>query len=405
MKPVVERLLRYVAVDTKADPENEACPSSPGQLELGALLVEELKQIGLEDASMDEYGYVFATLPANTDKEVPTIGFLAHMDTSPDMDGKCTNPQILEYQGGDIKLSDTVTATVERFPVLKDMVGETLITTDGTTLLGADNKAGIAIIMTAMDYLANHPEVEHGRLKVAFTPDEEIGRGPLKFDVERFDADFAYTMDGGLVGELEYESFNAAGAKIEIAGENIHPGTAKDRMINSQLIAFELHSMLPELERPEHTEGYEGFYLLTGIHGAVEHTKMQYIIRDHDKEKFEAKKANLTRIVEELNEKYGNRIALELKDTYYNMRPVIEEHMELIDIAKEAFAIVGVEPVIQPIRGGTDGSQLSYMGLPTPNIFTGGFNYHGKYEMATVSVMEKATDVVIHIANLFAKKA
>lgn len=403
MQPVLERLKKYVAVDTKANPESETCPSSEGQLALGKQLVEELKAVGLKDASMDENGYVFATLPSNTDrKDVPTIGFLAHMDTSPDFDGKCVNPQVIDYKGGDVVLNDDVVATVEIFPDLEKLKGHQLLTTDGTTLLGADDKAGIAIIMTAMEYLIAHPEIEHGRLRVGFTPDEEIGRGPAKFDVKAFDADFAYTLDGSLEGELEYESFNAAAAVIEIRGENIHPGTAKDKMINSQLIAFELNAMLPEKERPEHTEGYEGFFLLTDSKGSVEHTKMQYIIRDHDREKFEARKQLLQDIVKKLNDAYGQRIQLQLKDTYYNMGPVIKEHMELVEYAKEAYAKADVTPIIQPIRGGTDGSQLSYMGLPTPNIFTGGFNFHGKYEMISIDAMQKAVDVVVHLANLFA---
>lgn len=372
---IIERFTTYVKVDTQSDESVDTCPSTPGQLTLGNMLVDELKSIGMQDAAIDENGYVMATLPSNTEKDVPTIGFLAHVDTATDFTGKNVNPQIIEsYDGKDIVLNEQlqVTLSPDQFPELSGYKGHTLITTDGTTLLGADNKAGIAEIMTAMDYLIKHPEIKHGTIRVAFTPDEEIGRGPHKFDVKRFNASFAYTVDGGPLGELEYESFNAAAAKITIKGNNVHPGTAKGKMINSAKIAMKLNSLLPADEAPEYTEGYEGFYHLLSIQGDVEETKLHYIIRDFDKENFQNRKETMKRAVEELQNEYGqDRILLDMNDQYYNMREKIEPVIEIVNIAKQAMENLGIEPKISPIRGGTDGSQLSYMGLPTPNIFTG----------------------------------
>jgi tripeptide aminopeptidase len=404
---IIERFTSYVKVDTQSNESNENCPSTPGQLTLANMLVEELKSIGMEEVSIDENGYVMATLKSNSDKDLPTIGFLAHVDTATDFTGTNVNPQIIEnYDGKDIILNPNVTMSTKDFPALPSYKGHTLITTDGTTLLGADNKAGIAEIMTAMAHLIQHPEIKHGKVRVAFTPDEEIGRGPHKFDVAAFNAKYAYTVDGGPLGELEYESFNAAGAKITINGTNIHPGSAKDKMVNSMKIAMELHSQLPALEAPEHTEGYEGFYHLISFNGDVEQTKMYYIIRDHDKEIFEARKNRMKNIVDLLNERYGkDTILLELKDQYYNMGEKIKPVMEIVDIAQQAMENLDIKPLIKPIRGGTDGSQLSYMGLPTPNIFTGGENFHGKYEFISVDNMIKATNTVIEITKLTEQKA
>ncbi|MEC3758360.1 peptidase T [Bacillus halotolerans] len=406
---IIERFTTYVKVDTQSDESVDTCPSTPGQLTLGNMLVEELKSIGMEDAAIDENGYVMATLPSNTDKDVPTIGFLAHVDTATDFTGKNVNPQIVEsYDGKDITLNEKlqVILSPDQFPELSGYKGHTLITTDGTTLLGADNKAGIAEIMTAMDYLIKHPEIKHGTIRVAFTPDEEIGRGPHKFDVGRFNASFAYTVDGGPLGELEYESFNAAAAKITIKGNNVHPGTAKGKMVNSAKIAMKLNSMLPADEAPEYTEGYEGFYHLLSIQGDVEETKLHYIIRDFDKNIFQNRKETMQRIVEELQNEYGqNRIQLDMNDQYYNMREKIEPVIEIVNIAKQAMENLGIEPNISPIRGGTDGSQLSYMGLPTPNIFTGGENFHGKFEYISADNMVKAVNVIVEIAKLFEEQA
>lgn len=406
---LINRFTSYVKVDTQSDESSTTCPSTPGQLTLLGMLVDELKAIGMEEVTMDENGYVMATLPSNTEKSVPTIGFLAHVDTATDFTGKNVNPQILDhYDGGDIVLNEAlkVVLSPKDFPNLSQYKGHTLITTNGTTLLGADNKAGVTEIMTAMNYLLQHPEIKHGKLRVAFTPDEEIGRGPHKFDVQAFNASYAYTVDGGPLGELEYESFNAAGAKITIKGNNIHPGSAKGKMINSAKIAMELHSKLPAQEAPEYTEGYEGFYHLISFHGDVEQTKLSYIIRDFDRENFNNRKAAFQTIVDELKEKYGSdRIILELNDQYYNMREKIEPVKKIVDIAYAAMKNLDIEPVIQPIRGGTDGSQLSYMGLPTPNIFTGGENFHGKYEFISVDNMIKATNVIVEIAKLFEQKA
>ncbi|WP_439846716.1 peptidase T [Bacillus subtilis] len=406
---IIERFTTYVKVDTQSDESVDTCPSTPGQLTLGNMLVDELKSIGMQDAAIDENGYVMATLPSNTEKDVPTIGFLAHVDTATDFTGKNVNPKIIEsYDGKDIVLNEQlqVTLSPDQFPELSGYKGHTLITTDGTTLLGADNKAGIAEIMTAMDYLIKHPEIKHGTIRVAFTPDEEIGRGPHKFDVKRFNASFAYTVDGGPLGELEYESFNAAAAKITIKGNNVHPGTAKGKMINSAKIAMKLNSLLPADEAPEYTEGYEGFYHLLSIQGDVEETKLHYIIRDFDKENFQNRKETMKRAVEELQNEYGqDRILLDMNDQYYNMREKIEPVIEIVNIAKQAMENLGIEPKISPIRGGTDGSQLSYMGLPTPNIFTGGENFHGKFEYISVDNMVKAVNVIVEIAKQFEAQA
>ncbi|QDP39030.1 peptidase T [Radiobacillus deserti] len=400
---ILNRLTKYVKVDTQSNENNESCPSTEGQLVLANMLVEELKEIGMEDVTMDENGYVMATLPANTDEELPTIGFLAHVDTATDFTGKNVNPQVhSDYDGKDIVLNKElgVVLSPKEFPELQNYVGHTLITTDGTTLLGADNKAGIAEIMTAMDYLIQHPELKHGRIRVAFTPDEEIGRGPHKFNVEAFDADYAYTMDGGPLGELQYESFNAAAAKLTFKGNNVHPGTAKGKMVNSTKIAMEFHSKLPVEEAPEHTEGYEGFYHLISFSGDVEETKLYYIIRDHDRDKFTAKKEKVEAITTELRQKYGEEsILLDMKDQYYNMREKIEPVKEIVDKAYNAMKKLDIEPIVQPIRGGTDGSQLSFMGLPTPNVFTGGENYHGKFEYISLDNMEKAVHVILEIVK------
>ncbi|MCY8974869.1 peptidase T [Bacillus atrophaeus] len=406
---IIERFTTYVKVDTQSNENNNTCPSTPGQLTLANMLVEELKSIGMEEAAIDENGYVMATLPSNTEKNVPTIGFLAHVDTATDFTGKHVNPQIVEdYDGKDIVLNEElqVILSPDQFPELPGYKGHTLITTDGTTLLGADNKAGIAEIMTAMDYLIKHPEIKHGTIRVAFTPDEEIGRGPHKFDVKRFNSSFAYTVDGGPLGELEYESFNAAAAKITVKGNNVHPGTAKGKMINSAKIAMELNRMLPKEEAPESTEGYEGFYHLLSIQGDVEETKLHYIIRDFDKEGFNNRKAEMERIVSDLRNQYGkDRIILDMNDQYYNMREKIEPVKEIVDTARQAMENLGIEPKISPIRGGTDGSQLSYMGLPTPNIFTGGENFHGKFEYISAENMVKAVNVIVEIVKLFEEQA
>ena len=399
MSKVVERFKKYIAIDTRSNGNSETCPSTPGQIELGALLVKELMDIGLSDVKQDENGYVYASLKSNIEKKVPTIGFIAHLDTSPDLEGKCTDPKIIKYEGGDIKLNEKYSMTVEEFPFLNDLFGQELMITDGTTLLGADDKAGIAEIIDAMEYLIQNPHIKHGDIKVGFTPDEEIGRGADLFDVEGFAADFAYTLDGGPLGELEYENFNAASVRIEIQGKNVHPGTAKNIMINSQLVAMELESMLPNNEKPEYTQKYEGFYLLTDITGSVDHTSINYIIRDHFMDKFEEKKKHIEKVVDFLNNKYGNIISIEVKDSYYNMKEKIEDHMEIIELAKKSMDDLGIEPIISPIRGGTDGARLSYMGLPCPNIFTGGYNYHGRFEFIPLESMRKASQLIVKIAE------
>ncbi|MEH7333247.1 peptidase T [Neobacillus drentensis] len=406
---LIERFTSYVKVDTQSDESSETCPSTEGQWTLLRMLEDELKAIGMEEITLDENGYLMATLPSNTEKQVSTIGFLAHVDTATDFTGKNVNPQIVEnYDGQKIVLNEAIKVIMspKDFPSLQEYKGHTLITTDGTTLLGADNKAGVTEIMTAMAYLIKHPEIKHGKVRVAFTPDEEIGRGPHKFDVAAFNASYAYTVDGGPLGELEFESFNAAAAKITVQGTNIHPGSAKDKMVNSMKIAMELHSKLPAQEAPEHTEGYEGFYHLISFNGEVEQTKLHYIIRDHDKEKFNGRKATMEKIVADLQAKYGtDSIQLELKDQYYNMKEKIEPVKEIVDMAHQAMVNLDITPITKPIRGGTDGSQLSYMGLPTPNIFTGGENFHGKYEFISVDNMIKATNTVIEIIKLTEQKA
>lgn len=407
MSKVLNRFLKYVKYETTSDEYSTTTPSTKNQLKFAKVLGKELEELGLKDVSVNDKGYIMATLPSNVEKKIPTIGFIAHMDTSPDMSGKDISPNIIEdYDGKDIVLNEEkdIILSVDDFPEIKNYVGKTIITTEGTTLLGADDKAGIAEIITAIEYLIENPNIPHGTIKIAFTPDEEIGRGADHFDVDKFDADFAYTVDGGPIGELEYENFNAATANISIQGSNIHPGTAKGKMVNSILIGMELHSMLPINERPEYTEGYEGFYLLDDFVGNVEETKMSYIIRDHDMGKFNKKKKALEKIVEFLNYKYTNKIELKIEDSYYNMKEKIVPVMEIVDIAKRAMEAVNIEPIISPIRGGTDGARLSYMGLPCPNIFTGGHNYHGKYEYIPVPSMEKAVEVILKIIELYAKE-
>ncbi|WP_339160956.1 peptidase T [Siminovitchia sp. FSL H7-0308] len=406
---IIKRFVSYVKIDTQSDANSDSCPSTPGQWTLARQLVDELKAIGMKDVTVDENGYVMATLPSNTDKDVPTIGFLAHMDTATDFTGTGVNPQMIEnYDGKDIILNEDKKRVLspKEFPSLLDYTGHTLITTDGTTLLGADNKAGIAEIMTAMNYLLQHPEIKHGKVRVAFTPDEEIGRGPHKFDVKAFNAAFAYTVDGGKLGELQYESFHAASAHVTCKGTNIHPGSAKGIMVNSQKLAMAFHAQLPADETPELTDGYEGFFHLLSIRGDVEETNLHYIIRDFDRQKFAEKKALVQTIASRLDEKYGpGRVSVNVKDQYYNMREKIEPVKEIVDIAADAMKRLQIEPVILPIRGGTDGSQLSFMGLPMPNIFTGGENFHGPYEFASVDVMEKAVLTIVEICKLFEERA
>lgn len=401
-----DRFLKYVSYDTQSSEESSTFPSTDKQLVLLHDLAEEMKQLGMVEVSMDKNGYVMGTIPASKGKEnAPVIGFISHVDTSPDMSGHDIKPQVIEcYDGGDIRLNQRLTMRVEDFPELSFFKGHTLIHTDGTTLLGADDKAGVAEIMTAAEYLLSHPEVEHGKIRIGFTPDEEIGRGVDFFDVKAFGAQFAYTVDGGMEGELEYENFNAASAKIRIQGKNIHPGYAKDKMINALQVACEINSMLPVAQRPEHTEGYEGFYHLVGLNGTVEEAEISYIIRDHDRAKFEAKKHYLQGIVALLTEKWGaGVINLQLKDQYYNMREMVEPHPEVIDKALAAMKEAGVEPIVRPIRGGTDGSRLSYMGLPCPNLFTGGMNFHGKFEYCSLTTMKRAMQVIINLARLWAE--
>lgn len=406
---IIERFTSYVKVDTQSNENSEITPSTEGQLTLAKMLVEELKTIGMSEVTIDENGYVMATLPANTDKDVPTIGFLAHVDTATDFTGKNVNPQVVEnFDGNQIILNEeqNIILSPADFPELPQYKGHTLITTDGTTLLGADNKAGIAEIMTAMAYLIKHPEIKHGKIRVAFTPDEEIGRGPHKFDVRAFDAKFAYTVDGGPLGELEYESFNAASAKVTFKGKNVHPGTAKGKMVNSAKMAMDFNSKLPAEEAPEHTAGYEGFFHLSSINGDVEETTLHYIIRDFDRDSFQARKDLMQKITNELRLTYGEtRVELEMNDQYYNMKDKIEPVKEIVDIAYEAMENLGIKPIVKPIRGGTDGSQLSYMGLPTPNIFTGGENFHGRFEYISVDNMLKSVETIIEIAKLFEAKA
>ena len=405
---VIERFLKYVSFDTQSDETTETTPSTSKQMVFAKYLQSELEDLGLEDISLDENGYLFATLPANVDRDIPTIGFIAHIDTSPDMSGKDVKPRIVaDYQGQDIPLCEEegIILSPNQFPELLDHIGEDLIVTDGHTLLGADDKAGIAEIVGAMAYLKEHPEIEHGKIRIGFNPDEEIGLGAHKFDVEKFGCKWAYTMDGGEVGELEFENFNAAAAKIEVKGLNVHPGYAKDKMVNSLLVANEFVSMLPVNEIPAMTEGYEGFFHLIGMEGDVEHTTLSYIIRDHDREKFEARKALMQECAVKLNEKYGQgRVEVQVKDQYYNMRQQVEPLMHIIDLAFAAMKEAGVEPKVKAIRGGTDGAQLSFKGLPCPNIFAGGLNFHGRYEFVPIQSIEKAMKVVAKIAELTAKR-
>lgn len=405
---VIDRFLKYVTFDTQSDENTGVTPSTAKQMVFAKYLQQELQELGLEEISLDENGYLFATLPANIDRPVPVIGFIAHMDTSPDMSGENVKPRIVEnYDGTDIVLcnKENIVLSPSQFPELLDHKGEDLIVTDGHTLLGADDKAGIAEIVSAVAYLKEHPEIKHGKIRIGFNPDEEIGLGAHKFDVEKFGAKWAYTMDGGEVGELEFENFNAAAAKIVIKGRNVHPGYAKNKMINSMLVANEFMSMLPADETPATTEGYEGFYHLVGMKGEVEQSELSYIIRDHDREKFESRKAFVADCANKINAKYGSEIVVvELKDQYYNMRQEVEPLMHIIDIAFGAMKEAGVEPKVKAIRGGTDGAQLSFKGLPCPNIFAGGLNFHGRYEFVPVQSIEKAVKVIVKIAELTANR-
>ncbi len=408
MQHIINRFISYVTVDTESDPTSNTTPSTEKQWDLANKLVEELKAIGMSEVTIDDNAYIMATLPSNVNHDVPTIGFISHFDTSPDFTGANVKPQIVEnYDGKDIVLNaeENIVLSPSYFEDLLLYKGQTLITTDGTTLLGADDKAGITEIVTAMEYLINHPEIKHGEIKVGFTPDEEIGRGAHKFDVDKFGADWAYTMDGSQIGELEYENFNAAGAVIKVKGKIVHPGYAKGKMINSMYYASEFINALPKNETPEHTEGYEGFFHLHTLEGKVESTTLQYIIRDHDKNKFEARKALMQKIIVDLNSKYGSEIfEIEIKDQYFNMKEKVEPVMHIVDIAEDAMKQLDITPLIKPIRGGTDGSQLSYMGLPCPNIFAGGHNFHGRYEYVPVESMQKAVEVICKIAELTAEK-
>ena len=404
---VVDRFLQYVKFDTQSDELTNLWPSTPGQMEFAQHLEKELQAMGLEDITLDDNGYLMATLPANIETPVPTVGFIAHLDTSPDMSGRHVTPRIVKnYEGGDITLNaeKEIVLSPREFPELDSYRGQDLIVTDGNTLLGADDKAGIAEIISAVDYLMKHPEIKHGKIRIAFNPDEEIGQGAHKFDVEEFGADFAYTMDGGEIGELEYENFNAAVAKVTFTGRNVHPGYAKHKMINSIRIANQFTSMLPRWETPEHTEGYEGFYHLISIEGNVEKTVVTYIIRDHDRDRFERRKKELEHLVRKINNEFPNSTAIEIKDQYYNMREKIEPVMYIIDIAEDAMRIAGVDPHVVPIRGGTDGAQLSFKGLPCPNIFAGGLNFHGRYEFIPIPSMEKATQVIVEIARIVGER-
>ncbi len=405
---LIERFLKYVKIDTQSDENSQTCPSTEKQLVLAKLLVEELNSLGLSDVSLDKNGYVMATLPSNIDRNVPVIGFISHMDTSPDMSGENVNPQIIKnYDGGDIIINKekNLVLSPKLFPEMKEFIGHTLITTDGNTLLGADDKAGIAEIISAIEYFVKNPQVKHGTIKIAFTPDEEIGRGVDKFDVTKFGAQFAYTIDGSGPGELEYENFNAAKATVKIQGRNVHPGYAKNKMLNAILIAMEFNSLLPVNERPEYTQDYEGFYHLIKFDGSVENATLVYIIRDHDRTKFEHKKKFIEKAGEFTQEKYGKDVlSIEVVDQYYNMREKVEPVFHIVEIAKKAMELVGVQPKVVPIRGGTDGSKLSYMGLPCPNIFAGGMNFHGKFEYVSVETMEKAKDVIIKIIELYAQE-
>lgn len=408
MSFLVEKFLEYVKVDTTSDPRSSTCPSSKKQLDLAKIIVKDLEELGLVDISLDDNGYIMATLPKNTDKDIETIGFIAHMDTAPSFNGTNVNPRIIkEYDGKDIVLNEDlkIDMPVKDFPELLKYVGQDLIVTDGTSLLGGDDKAGIVEILTAMKYLKENPHIEHGDIRVGFTPDEEVGRGADLFDVKKFNAAFAYTLDGEELGELQYENFNAASAVVKITGRDIHPGASKNKMVNAMLVGMELTSMLPVQERPEFTEGYEGFFLLCEMNGTIENTEMEFIIRDHCKKKFETKKSLIINVVEFLQKKYPDaKIELTLKDSYSNMKEKIEPVFHIIDLAKNAMTEVGVTPIVRPIRGGTDGARLSFEGLPCPNLFTGGHNFHGKYEFISIQSMEKAVDVVVKIVELHGKK-
>lgn len=403
---IVDRFFKYVKIDTQSDENNTETPSTQKQFDLAREVEKEMIEMGLSDVSLDENCYLMATLPANTDKEVPTIGFVAHFDTSPDMSGKNVSPRIVEnYDGTDIILNEelNIVTSPKDFPELLKFVGDDIIVTDGTTLLGADDKAGIAEIMDAMQYLINNPQIKHGKIRIGFTPDEEIGRGADKFDVEKFGAEWAYTMDGSEIGELEYENFNAAAAKISIQGRNVHPGYAKNKMINALHVANELVQMLPVNERPEYTEKYEGFFHLIGINGTVDEATVTYIIRDHDRDLFENRKKEMEQAVAFLNTRYNNGLTLEMRDQYYNMREKVEPVMHIVDLAHRAMEELDITPIVKPIRGGTDGARLSFMGLPCPNIFAGGMNFHGRYEFIPVRALEKASQVVVKIAELVAQ--
>jgi len=408
MTTVKDRFLKYVRIKTTSDPDSDTRPSSAVQFDLARVLEAELREMGMEDVELDRNCYLMATLPANTDKPLPTIGFIAHMDTSPDMSGENVNPQIItSYDGGEIVLNPALNVHMspDEFPELKKYVGQELITTDGTTLLGADDKAGVAVIVSTMAYLIDHPEIKHGKIRVGFTPDEEVGRGADLFDVAKFAAEYAYTVDGGEIGELEYETFNAAQAIVSINGRNVHPGAAKNKMINSILLAMEFNAMLPVNERPEFTEGREGFVHLMLVKGTVESTKLVYIIRDHDRSLMEKRKQHMQDAAAYLNRRLGKTVVeLEIKDQYYNMREKIEPVYHIVEDARQAMLSLGIEPVIVPVRGGTDGSRLSYMGLPTPNLFTGGMYYHGKYEILPVRSLERAVDVVVRLIEIVSNK-
>lgn len=401
---MLDKFLKYVKYDTQSDDKNETCPSTPGQIELAKVIVEDLKNLGIENAHVDENGYVYASIEG-TVKNVPTIGFISHMDTALEISGKNVNPQIIDsYEGGDIILNEKYKLSEEEYPFLKELIGHKLVTTDGTTLLGADDKAGIAIIMEVAKFFMENRDLKFGDIKIGFTPDEEIGRGADLFDVEKFAADFAYTIDGGPVAELEYENFNAATAKIHIEGKSVHPGSAKNVLINALLLGQELNSMLPVNERPEYSEGYEGFFMLDEINGTSAEVDIVYLIRDFFTDSFNEKKKILQDIVDFLNEKYGQRIELEIKDSYYNMKEKIKPRMEIVNLAKKSIKKAGMDPIIKPIRGGTDGASLSYKGLPTPNLFTGGYNFHGRYELLSVDIMEKSFEVLKNIVQLNAEE-
>ncbi|MBC8601943.1 peptidase T [Parabacteroides acidifaciens] len=404
---VTDRFLKYVTFDTQSSETTGTTPSTPGQLVFAEALVKELKEIGLEDITLDDKSYLMATLPANTAKAIPTIGFIAHLDTSPDMSGKDVQPRIVTYKGGDIVLcaEENIVLSPLMFPELNDYKEQDIIVTNGKTLLGADDKGGVAAIISAMKYLKDHPEIEHGKIRIGFTPDEEIGAGADHFDVEKFGCEWAYTIDGGQIGELEYENFNAAGAKVLFKGLNVHPGYAKDKMLNASLLAVEFASWLPAAQRPEHTDGYDGFFHLTAMGGTVEEASLSYIIRDHVRTAFEQKKELLQELVKRMNEMHPGSTTLELRDQYYNMREVVEPKKYIIDLAFDAMTAAGVTPLVKPIRGGTDGARLSFMGLPCPNLFAGGLNFHGRYEFLPVKSLEKSMETIIKIAELLAQKS